>query len=313
MLSWKTRKKVRFDLNIQIYEYDTYDKALDLVVKPDGKGKEGEYDELDFGDSDLDVFNDPCGDDHHGRLKGSSLDEDDDGIVELRSTVSAPDVFIEEFDSPVLKCGSQAGRIYSIESNPYARHRRSYVHDVLNPVANLSQWRTVKAKGRSQVLGTGKENSVSNQIPKFLLLSNPSVEEFSVNFRPRAHQVKKSNVKTPRGSTSRSPHETSAIGTDGTSLKHAVPAKCSIVVQEKRENMPEQLKARCQLKYGRDRSVSDNLLLMPVENLSQWQAIKAKDASALRPKKTELCFPSRTKEMSSSVKSQPKNHRSWKP
>jgi len=51
-------------------------------------------------------------------------------------------VFTEEFDSPMPICGLHACEVKSFGS---ARGRRSYVHAVLNPAENLSQWRAVKA------------------------------------------------------------------------------------------------------------------------------------------------------------------------
>jgi hypothetical protein len=66
----------------------------------------------------------------------------DDGIVELRRMISAAHVFTEEFDSPMPICGLHACEVKSFGS---ARGRLSYVHAVLNPAENLSQWRAVKA------------------------------------------------------------------------------------------------------------------------------------------------------------------------
>jgi len=50
----------------------------------------------------------------------------------------------------------------------------------------------------------------------------------------------------------------------------------SMVVQDKRTNQLEKVKPTGSNPYAWDRSTSHNPLLMPVENLAQWKALKAK-------------------------------------
>jgi hypothetical protein len=155
---------------------------------------------------------------------------------------------------------------------------------VLNPVENLSQWRALKAKGAPQ-LRTGKENFLSNQEPHVPFGSEPSVNEFSFSLKSKGDQAKQSNQKTPGSSSSRCLDEMSTIGTAGTYWKHSVPsferrdkAYGSMVVQDKRMNQLEEVKPMRSNPYARDRSTSHNPLLMPIENLAQWKALKAKGA-----------------------------------
>jgi hypothetical protein len=92
-------------------------------------------------------------------------------------------------------------------------------------------------------LRTGKENFVSNQEPQVPFSSEPSVNEYSFSFKLKVDQAKKSNHKTPRSSSTRSPDEMSTIGTARTYWKHTIPSFVgkdktygSMVVQDKRTN-----------------------------------------------------------------------------
>jgi hypothetical protein len=192
---------------------------------------------------------------------------------------------ISLMSAPLLWCDNLSA--LALASNPVYHARTKH----MNPVENLSQWRAVKAKGAPQSR-TGKENFISNQEPQVPFSSEPSVKEFSFSFNSKADQTKNSNQKTPKSSSSRSPDEMSTIGTVGTYWKHTVPSlegrdkACgSMVVQDKRMNQLEEMKPIRSNPYARDRSASHNPLLMPVENLAQWKALKAKGALELRPQK----------------------------
>jgi len=92
------------------------------------RDSEDEEEEIDYGDSDLsdeddDVIREEC------KELGENFGED--GMV---ATTAADHVFSEEVDAK------------SIESNLNARDRNVYVHPVLKPVENLTQWKVVKAK-----------------------------------------------------------------------------------------------------------------------------------------------------------------------
>lgn len=92
------------------------------------RDSEDEEEEIDYGDSDLsdeddDVIREEC--------KELGQDFGEDGTV---ATIAADHVFSEEVD------------VKSIESNLNARDRSAYVHPVLKPVENLTQWKVVKSK-----------------------------------------------------------------------------------------------------------------------------------------------------------------------
>jgi hypothetical protein len=60
------------------------------------------------------------------------------------------------------------------DSNEGGLRSRQYVHSVLKPVENLSQWKAVKAKGTQPPKQQRKENVASEQHPPLSSLSNIS-------------------------------------------------------------------------------------------------------------------------------------------
>jgi hypothetical protein len=230
-LSFRTRKKVTFDSNVKTYERVSCDEAPNFSLESEGGGKkreeenlaksnlsksssedssitsssgpyppnhryqnwrdsDDEYEGLDHEDSDLDDEDDDDDEEEEG-LEVNGLFEDDDGIVESRRTISAARVFTEEVDCSVPICGLRNGEPKPVGSNPYARDRSTYVHPVLNPVENLTQWKAVKAKG-TPPLRPLKENLVSNEQPRVSFGSEPGFKELSFSFKSKTDQAKKS-------------------------------------------------------------------------------------------------------------------------
>ncbi|KAE7997874.1 hypothetical protein FH972_002470 [Carpinus fangiana] len=229
-LSFRTRKKVTFDSNVKTYERVSCDEALDFSMENEGKKREeenlaksnqsksssedssitsssgpyppnhryqnwrdsdDEYEGLDHEDSDLDYEDDDDDDDEEDEgLEVNGFFEDDDG--KSRRTTSAAHVFTEEVDSSVPICGLRdGGDTKPVGSNPYARDRSLYVHPVLNPVENLTQWKAVKAKG-TPPLRPLKENLVSNEEQRVSFGSEPGFKELSFSFKSKTDQAKKS-------------------------------------------------------------------------------------------------------------------------
>jgi hypothetical protein len=160
------------------------------------RDSDDEYEGLDHEDSDLDYEDDDDDDDDDDDeeedegLEVNGLFEDDDG--KLRRTTSAAHVFTEEVDSSVPICGLRdGGDTKPVGSNPYARDRSLYVHPVLNPVENLTQWKAVKAKG-TPPLRPLKENLVSNEEQRVSFGSEPGFKELSFSFKSKTDQAKKS-------------------------------------------------------------------------------------------------------------------------
>ncbi|KAG6719135.1 hypothetical protein I3843_04G178500 [Carya illinoinensis] len=225
-LSFKAGKKVTFDSNVKTHEHVTCGEAPDLFLQREigGKGEENiekpsqsksssedslitsssgsyppnyryqncrdsddEYEELDCEDTNLDD------EDDDGGLEDDGLYADDDeGIVRSRRTISVANVFTEEADSPKPICALPDGEMEPVGSNQYARRRSAYVHPVLNPVENLTQWKAVKAKGEPP-LKPQKENFVSDRETQVLSASEPSFNGLSFSFESKTDQSKKPN------------------------------------------------------------------------------------------------------------------------
>jgi len=285
-LSFGTRKKVRFDPNVEIYEYvSCNDEASDSLLESDGGGKNGEeenietssqsrlfsenswitlssgyyplncseYDELDCEDSDLDDI-----DDHNDNYDG--LHEDD--------------------GSPVPICGLCAGEVKAVGSNPYARDRSVSLNPLLVPVENLTQWKALKAKG-APPLTTEKENFMGLQDKRVksetrlekvkAVGSNPYARDRSVSLNlllvpiENLSQWKALKAKEEPAWT---PGKENFMGLQDKRVKY--------------ETRLEKVKAVGFNPYVRDRSVSLNPLLIPVENLTQWKALKSLHPSCAR-------------------------------
>ncbi|KAF4358208.1 uncharacterized protein LOC115714273 [Cannabis sativa] len=200
--SLSTRKKVTFDSNVKTYEHvSTHDDTdVSPVSEEDVKKKEkekerdhaklslsncsseessitsssllsfppnhryqncresdDEEEELDFGDSDLD----------------EDEDDLDDGELDYEDEIIAPKrVAFGEVDNEIQTIGLSRN----------ARDRRGYVHSVLNPVENLSQWKAVKVKGGKPVMMLPqKENN-------FSLDQEPNYKELSLSFKSKNDQ-----------------------------------------------------------------------------------------------------------------------------
>ncbi|XP_027367328.1 uncharacterized protein LOC113873421 [Abrus precatorius] len=188
-----SRKKVTFDSNVKAYEPVLPDEVGDSPTerKSEEGGKEealaqskssfcedssltssGSYpsnhryqncrdsddeeEEIDCGDSDL-SDEEEC---------TNELGEDYEGDVMVATTTDANHVFVEEVD------------VKSIVSNPNARDRSVYVHPVLNPVENLTQWKVVKAK-RTPPLRPQKENEFVFGVKEPPFSLNPETDNIS--------------------------------------------------------------------------------------------------------------------------------------
>ncbi|XP_058759132.1 uncharacterized protein LOC131632400 [Vicia villosa] len=91
---------------------------------------------------------------------GVEFEEDELAYSKPRVIDNVDHVFAEEVESevesPIPICEKD---VETIGFNPNARDRSDYVHPVLNPVENISQWKAVKAR-RRPTLRPQKENNV---------------------------------------------------------------------------------------------------------------------------------------------------------
>lgn len=129
---------------------------------------------MDFGDSDLDD------DDEDGEDDGEIEDEDE--IVELKR------VSDEEVNSPMPTTGFPRSEVRSVGMNQNARDRSGYVHSVLNPVENLTQWKVVKAKASTK-MKPQKENFSTDLEPRISFSSEPTFKELSLSFKSETNQT----------------------------------------------------------------------------------------------------------------------------
>ncbi|PON44348.1 eisosome protein [Parasponia andersonii] len=215
--SLSTRKKVTFDSNVKTYEHvSTHEDSEKLPESEDAtKTKEDKEDlanlmlsksfsedssitsslgsyppnhryqncrdsddedeELDFGDSDLDDEDDEYEDEDDGEI------DYEDEIVDLKRRNS------EEVNSPMPVSGLLESEIQPIGLNRNARDRSGYVHSVLNPVENLSQWKAIKAKGTPK-MKPQKENFILEQEPWISFSSEPAFKELSLSFKSKKDQ-----------------------------------------------------------------------------------------------------------------------------
>nr|XP_004495071.1 protein JASON [Cicer arietinum] len=197
-LSVSTRKKVTFDSNVQTYEPDLPDEVLDFspekkneegekeeaLAKQSGSKSSssedssvtstGSYpsnhryqncrdsdDEEEIEDWESEISDEDESDGIEGECElGVEFEEDEMAYSRSRrvinDAVEVDHVFTEEVESPIPICERD---VKSIGFNSNARDRSVYVHPVLNPVENLSQWKVVKAK-RTIPLRPLKENNV---------------------------------------------------------------------------------------------------------------------------------------------------------
>ncbi|KAK1397919.1 eisosome protein SEG2 [Heracleum sosnowskyi] len=163
----------------------------------DDEAVESEYEESDLDDEEEE---DEYGDD-------DSDDEINDGSMlcqevwsetipveskESRTGVSLKRVGSEDVDSPMLRVLPEQ-EVKTVVMNRNARDRSVYVHPVLNPVENLSQWKAVKSKGTS-VLPNQKENTVAEEAPRISFSLEPSFKQSSHSSKPQSnHQIKNQN------------------------------------------------------------------------------------------------------------------------
>ena len=145
------------------------------------RDSDDEFEELDYEESDLDDDDDnDDDDDDDGVLEVNEIyEDDDDGTVESRRRIPVVPVVTEVVDDCAIRCDE--GEVKPYVYNPNVRDRSAYVHPVLNPVENLTQWKAVKAKGASP-LRPQKENFVLNQ-----------ESEVSFSFKSKTNQSKKSS------------------------------------------------------------------------------------------------------------------------
>ncbi|XP_030528121.1 nuclear polyadenylated RNA-binding protein 3 [Rhodamnia argentea] len=151
--------------------------------------------DLDCNVSDL--TDDDYDDDHDDVDEGqdsNEIYEGDDEIEETRAVRPTP----REVCNPEHMCReSPAVEINLTKLNVNARDRSEYIHSVLNPVENLTQWKAVKAKGTPSLPKQRKENLSFDQEARMSFDATPALEEVSFSFKAKQNEPKKSTQEVP--------------------------------------------------------------------------------------------------------------------
>nr|GMD64140.1 protein JASON [Ipomoea batatas] len=164
--------------------------------------KESDDEGEEFGDSDLDddedFVEDDDGDeyfDNEGKMAVHEIWSEAvlTAPMESSSEKSLARVNSEEVDSPLIPslAVEEEEERGMAETKGYVRDRSSYVHPVLNPVENLSQWKALKSKAAAQPVKPLKENLPADQeAPRVSFSSEPT---FKQNPNPKFDQSKVHN------------------------------------------------------------------------------------------------------------------------
>ncbi|MCL7030321.1 hypothetical protein MKW94_030890 [Papaver nudicaule] len=159
-----------------------------------------EYEGTESGDSDLDDEEED-GDDDDYDYEDDDYEESERRLVEAESSESffslpmdsrnaAIPVGEKEVNSPLKVDTPLEQEKKTFGSNPNARDRSQYIHSVLNPVENLSQWKVVKARAQSPspLKLQKKENINLEQESTIPFSAEPTFKLSSFTFNPNVIQ-----------------------------------------------------------------------------------------------------------------------------
>lgn len=152
---------------------------------------------MDDIDDDEESFTD-CEDDGDIKFVSQEVWSESVSTESLESTTKKPSGQInaqEEVESPMLvpvAMHDQVVKTMKLKGN--VRDRSDYVHPVLNPVENLTQWKTVKSRGTRQ-LKPQKENFTAEEVeaPRISFSSEPTFKKSSSIYHPKSDQYKNMN------------------------------------------------------------------------------------------------------------------------
>lgn len=151
--------------------------------------------DLDCNVSDLtdDDYDDDPDDEDEGQ-ESNEIYEGDDEIEETRAVRPTP---CEVCNPEHMRRESRVAETNPTKLNVSARDRSVYIHSVLNPVENLTQWKAVKAKGTPPLLKQPKENMSFDQEARMSFDTAPALKEVSFSFKSKPNELKKSTQEVP--------------------------------------------------------------------------------------------------------------------
>ncbi|XP_030456057.2 serine/threonine-protein phosphatase 4 regulatory subunit 2 isoform X1 [Syzygium oleosum] len=146
--------------------------------------------DLDCNVSDL--TDDDYDDDHDGdEDEGQDSSEIYEGDDEIEETMAVRPTPSEVCNSEHMRRESPVAEMNPTKLNVNARDRGVYIHSVLNPVENLTQWKAVKAKG-TPLPKHRKENLSFDQEARMSFDTAPASKEVSFSFKAKPNETKKS-------------------------------------------------------------------------------------------------------------------------
>lgn len=146
----------------------------------------------EFGDSDLDEECDLDDDDEDygdSDCEGGEVWSESVAAGSFGSKVdkSFHQVKEQEVDSPTLMFGVPEKEARKGETLGYVRDRSAYIHPVLNPVENLSQWKSVKSKPAEPLKVLPQKENVTTEVegPRASFSLEPTFKQSSSCFKPK--------------------------------------------------------------------------------------------------------------------------------
>ncbi|KAM3326210.1 protein JASON [Capsicum chacoense] len=145
----------------------------------------------EFGDSDLDEECDPNDDEDYrdSDCEGGEVWSEPVAAASFGSKggQSFHQVKEQEVDSPTLVFDVPDKEMRKGETNGYVRDRSAYIHPVLNPVENLSQWKSVKSHAAEPMKLLPQKENVAAEVegPRALFSLEPTFKQSLSSFKPK--------------------------------------------------------------------------------------------------------------------------------
>ncbi|XP_050275265.1 uncharacterized protein LOC126717537 [Quercus robur] len=151
---------------------------------------EDEYEDIDLVESDFADDEEDEGGDNQTSVQEESSESLFSLSIDSRKHVSANETDEKEVNSPMPVHASSDKELKTIGLSPIARDRSQYVHPVLNPIENLTQWKAVQAKALTPIKYEEKENI--NLEPHFNRETSPepSFKQSKRNLKPEFNDLK---------------------------------------------------------------------------------------------------------------------------
>ncbi|CAH2038979.1 unnamed protein product [Thlaspi arvense] len=201
-----TRKRVTFDSQVKTYEHIVLQESVELLqeAKEEVKSEEVSLNSSKTGQSsseNIEVAPNSSGT-YPSNHRYKNCRESDDEVEEDELDCSESDLEDDEdyYSDEIYneeKLRSQTKEVHTEEanaklrrSNENVRDEDNYAQGVLNPVENLTQWKSAKSKGKTIQKQSQKENSnlISDQEDKrdsSSLGTDPQSNDATLSFRPK--------------------------------------------------------------------------------------------------------------------------------